>query len=142
MSLPYRKNASIIAQKKSKFLFVKKPRIHHAWQFPQGGVEHGETFFQAALREFIEELGTDKIKIYGQEVGIFYYDWPSEIEISENLKKFRGQEVHFFRADFFGTESDINLDYNELEKWQWVTKNELADLIESPEYLAKIQKII
>jgi putative (di)nucleoside polyphosphate hydrolase len=27
------------------------------WQFPQGGVEPGETYEQAALREAVEEMG-------------------------------------------------------------------------------------
>ncbi len=141
MSKPFRKNASIIARENGKFLLVKKPRTRHAWQFPQGGVEADETFEEAAQREFEEELGTDKIKIL-KEASVFFYEWSNEAEIDPRLKKFRGQEVHLFLADFFGGDSEIKLDRNELAEWRWVDAAELNELIESPEYLKKILEII
>ena len=138
---PFRKNASIILRKNRKFLLVRKPRARHAWQFPQGGVEMGETFEKAARREFAEELGIKKIKILG-EAGVYFYDWPEGVEIGEELKKFRGQEVHLFLADFLGRDEEIQLDRNELAEWRWVNAAELKELIESSEYLRKILKII
>ncbi|MFH0834233.1 MAG: NUDIX domain-containing protein [Patescibacteria group bacterium] len=139
---PFRKNASIIARKNGKFLLVKKPRDRHAWQFPQGGVETGETFLEAARREFLEEIGTDKIEIIGGERGIHFYDWPTTIEIDARLKKFRGQEVHIFVVNFLADDAEIILDKNELESWKWVDRAELAEKIESREYLAKVLAII
>ncbi|KAI9347139.1 hypothetical protein BD770DRAFT_289075, partial [Pilaira anomala] len=41
------------------YLLVKKPRKSHAWQFPQGGQDEGETGTEAALRELREECGSD-----------------------------------------------------------------------------------
>jgi len=140
--LHYRLNGSIIACKNNKYLLVKKPRIHHAWQFPQGGVEIGENCREAALREFKEETGANQIKISKDESVIYKYDWPNNIKVNENLKKFRGQEVHIFLAEFIGNDSDIFLEKNELEKWRWVSKTELEKLIESPEYLKIILKLI
>ena len=139
---PFRKNSSIIACKNEKFLLVKKPRERHAWQFPQGGVETGESFLNAARREFSEEIGTKKIKILGGERGIYFYDWPAKIQVGEHLKKFRGQEVHFFLAEFLAKDAEISLDKNEIAKWRWATRNELCQLIESKNYLAKILEII
>lgn len=141
MVLPYRLNASIIARKDSKYLLVKKPRDKHAWQFPQGGMEAGESFQEAALREFREEIGTDKISIIGSERTIHHYDWHEKIK-DERLRLFRGQEVHLFLADFLGEDSDISLDKNELAEWRWVSTDELSELIESPEYLKIILEII
>lgn len=138
----FRKNASIIARRDDKFLLVRKPRDHHAWQFPQGGVEANENFLEAAQREFLEEIGTDKIEIVGDESGIYFYDWPTTIEVEESLRKFRGQEVHIFLAEFLANDTEIVLDKNELTEWRWVAHDELAELIESPEYLAKILEII
>ncbi len=141
MPKPFRKNASIIPCKNGKFLLVKKPRTHHAWQFPQGGVEKEESFEEAARREFVEELGTDKIKIL-REAGIYFYDWSNKTKIDPRLKKFRGQEVHLFFAEFFGEDIEIKLDQNELSEWQWVDTEQLKKLIESPKYLEKILEII
>ena len=137
-----RKNASVIARKNGKFLLVRKPRAHHAWQFPQGGVESGETFLDAARREFLEEVGTARIEIVGDERAIYFYDWPKNVELDPRLRKFRGQEVHFFVADFLAEDAEIILDKNELAEWRWVARDELAKLVESPEYLAQILKII
>lgn len=139
---PFRQNASIIAHKNGKFLLVKKPRDRHAWQLPQGGVEPGETFLEAACREFLEEIGTDKIEVIGEERGIHLYDWPTEIEIRAELKKFRGQEVHIFLAEFLAEDIEISLDENELAEWCWASTAKLETLIESPDYLAKILEII
>jgi len=138
---PLRQNASIIALKNGKFLLVKKPREHHAWQFPQGGVEAGESFEEAALREFEEELGCSELENL-REAGVYSYEWPENIELDERLKEFRGQEVHLFLADFTGDDADIQLDTNELEEWKWVNAEELKKLIESSKYLDKIFEII
>lgn len=137
----FRPNASIIARRDGKFLLVRKPRIHHVWQFPQGGVESGESFLEAAQREFAEEVGTDQIKILGER-GVHFYDWPDNIELDPRLQKFRGQEVHIFLADFLADDTAIQLDQDEVVEWKWVDRSELQDLIESPEYLAKILAIL
>jgi len=138
----FRKNVSIIARRGEKFLLVRKPRTHHAWQFPQGGVETGESFLDAARREFLEEVGTSKIEIIDGEREIYFYDWPKNVELDPRLQEFRGQEVHFFVAEFLANNAEILLDRNELAEWRWVAHNELAELVESPEYLAAILKII
>lgn len=142
MEKPYRLNASVIVRQNGKYLLVKKPRERHAWQFPQGGVEEGEDFRATALREFTEELGTDQIEILGEERAVYHYDWPEDEELSDYLKEFRGQELHIFLADFSGEESDIRLDTAELAEYRWVGLEELAKLLESPDYLKTVQTII
>ena len=138
---PFRQNASIIAKRDGKFLLVRKPRDHHAWQFPQGGVEAYENFAEAALREFTEEVGCSKLEDL-KEVGVYSYDWPENLEVDARLREFRGQEVHLFRADFLGEDSEIKLEEKELAEWRWVNADDLQKLIESPAYLAKILEII
>lgn len=142
MPKPYRQNASIIARRGNQYLLVKKPRQHHAWQFPQGGVEAGENPLEAAKREFEEELGTAKIKILGDERAIYHYDWPDNIELNEKLKNYRGQAVHIYFANFIGEDREIKLDESELESWSWVKIKDLKKLIESPEYLQTILTVI
>ena len=54
--------AGVIARKDEKFVLVRHTReawgdAHRYWSFPGGGVEHGEEFEEAAVREFKEETG-------------------------------------------------------------------------------------
>jgi putative (di)nucleoside polyphosphate hydrolase len=142
MPKPYRQNASIIARQGNRYLLVKKPRLHHAWQFPQGGVEAGESPLEAAKREFLEEVGIDKIKILGDERAIYQYNWPRNIEVSEKLKSYRGQTVHIYLADFLADDLDIELDKSELSDWCWVKIEDLGKLIESPKYLRAVLAVI
>jgi len=47
----YRPNVGIILANPRNEVFWGK-RVHqHAWQFPQGGIKHGETPLQAMYRE-------------------------------------------------------------------------------------------
>ena len=41
----------------------------HAWQFPQGGVDAGETPVEAACRELEEEVGTTKALLLRESGG-------------------------------------------------------------------------
>lgn len=141
MELPYRENASIIAQQNGKYLLVRKPRKHHAWQFPQGGREAGETYAETALREFTEELGCSKVEIL-REAGIYQYDFPAELKQDPHYKSYRGQTVHLFLGNFIGEESEIQVDGKEIVEARFVTPEELPNLIESPAYLKIIQSII
>lgn len=60
------------------YLLVQKPRKHHAWQFPQGGQDKGETASDAALRELKEECGSDlKVKLIDDTpIGQYMYKFP------------------------------------------------------------------
>jgi 8-oxo-dGTP pyrophosphatase MutT (NUDIX family) len=71
----------------SLYLLVKKPRKYHAWQFPQGGQEPGESAAEAALRELKEECGSDLksrlIDIYSP-VGTYQYKFPPKFNRWDN----------------------------------------------------------
>ncbi|KAI9319288.1 hypothetical protein BX666DRAFT_1924704, partial [Dichotomocladium elegans] len=60
------------------YLLVRKPRKHHAWQFPQGGIEPGERVSEAALREMREECG-DALEarlLSTRPCGVYRYPFP------------------------------------------------------------------
>ena len=53
----YRPNVGIVLfNGKGQVLWARRAR-HDGWQFPQGGIEQGETVEQAAYRELFEEVG-------------------------------------------------------------------------------------
>ncbi|KAI9280049.1 hypothetical protein BY458DRAFT_553465 [Sporodiniella umbellata] len=61
------------------YLVVKKPRRHHAWQFPQGGQEENETASEGALRELKEECGSElSVRLLDtcKPIGIYQYRFP------------------------------------------------------------------
>ena len=53
----YRPNVGIILANCRNEVFWGKRVNQHAWQFPQGGIKHGETPQQAMYRELEEEVG-------------------------------------------------------------------------------------
>ena len=63
--LPYRTGVGMMLLNRTGEVFVGQ-RIDttmEAWQLPQGGVDDGEDFETAALRELEEEIGTANIDI-------------------------------------------------------------------------------
>jgi len=61
------------------------------WQMPQGGIDKGETPKQAALRELMEETGTDKAEIIGEMDDWVTYDLPPHLIGVAFHGKYKGQ---------------------------------------------------
>ena len=53
----FRPNVGIILLNQRNQVFWGKRIRTHSWQFPQGGIKHGETPEQAMYRELHEEVG-------------------------------------------------------------------------------------
>jgi len=122
--------------KEAKYLIVKKPRKHNAWQFPQGGVDKGETGRQAAIRELNEECGsTLSVKIKGERpVGEYSYFFPSGFD--RHRPGLLGAHVSFYKADFI--DGQVEVDGEEIIDHAWVTKSEFEDYFED-KYLHTVQ---
>lgn len=103
-----------------------------AWQMPQGGIDKGEEPEAAALRELLEETGTDKAEIIRESTHWYNYDLPKEI-VGKALKgKYKGQTQRWFLMRFTGEDSDIDIaadDHQEFSAWRWADIDELEHLI-------------
>lgn len=104
-----------------------------AWQMPQGGVDEGEDIETAAMRELLEEIGTDKAEIIRIHPETIKYDIPDDVRARISWgKKYRGQEQTWVALRFTGNESDIKLDawdHPEFGRYQWVALEQVPKLI-------------
>jgi N-acetylglucosaminyldiphosphoundecaprenol N-acetyl-beta-D-mannosaminyltransferase len=133
-TLEYRKNAvGVIINNQKEVLIVCRNRetsnatkdLH--WQFPQGGIECGESPEQGIIREMHEELGTDKFEVLGECSKTYAYDWYHFFRpLLWDTREYRGQKQHIFYLRFTGEDSDFHLDEREIISPKWVKPNELA----------------
>jgi putative (di)nucleoside polyphosphate hydrolase len=121
----YRLNVGLIViNDKGKLLLCKRKNID-SWQFPQGGIDFGESPLKASRRELYEEVGIENgdIKLISSTNEWFKYDVPHEKRKNHFLKKsFKGQKQKWF---MFKLISDATIHFNndpgnEFVDFKWV----------------------
>lgn len=134
--LPYRPCAGIMLANTGGKIFVGQ-RIDHqigeAWQMPQGGIDKDEDARTAAIRELTEETGVaaDLVDIIAQSSEEHYYDLPDDLVGKVWGGKYRGQRQTWFLMRFKGVDTDIDIatEHQEFSRWQWVSPDQLPQLI-------------
>lgn len=120
----YRPNvASVIINKDNKILWAKRVDEDN-WQFPQGGIQKGETPEQAMYREVYEEVGLKKnsFEILGRSADWLKYDVPEKFIKTYWQGRYKGQKQIWFLLKFIGSDDLINLnlhDSPEFDDWKW-----------------------
>ena len=131
--LPYRPCVGIMLFNRDGKVFVGKriDQTVEGWQMPQGGIDKGETPRQAALRELLEEVGTDQAEIIAEMDDWVTYDLPAHLVGVAFKGKYRGQRQKWFALRFTGQDSEIDLTAHEPEfsSFQWVSLDALPELI-------------
>lgn len=128
----YRLNAGIVVfNKQGKVLICRRKGWPDAWQFPQGGIDEGETAQEAAVRELREETSLTGLKLIKTlEFGV-RYDFPPEIakNLCYDKKRYAGQEVYWSLFYFDGDDSEIDLNTAEPEfdAFRWADFEEAVD---------------
>lgn len=120
----YRPNVGIILANSKNQVFWGKRIRQHAWQFPQGGIQHGETPEQAMYRELQEEIGLQSchVQILGRTREWIRYDVPQHWVKREWRGNYRGQKQIWFLLKLVGRDSDVSLrssQHPEFDAWRW-----------------------
>lgn len=95
----YRPNVAAIIlsseyPKKCEFMLSRRNGMKRGWQFPQGGIDEGESTVDALLRELKEEIGTNDVEILAEYPEWITYDFPKSAK--GKLYPYRGQTQKYY----------------------------------------------
>jgi putative (di)nucleoside polyphosphate hydrolase len=102
------------------------------WQFPQGGIDAGESALDAAVRELREETGVVSARLLDQTRDWIGYEFPPEHQGSKIAKGWRGQKQLWFAFAFEGEDAEIDLSAHgevEFDAWRWASLEEALDQV-------------
>jgi putative (di)nucleoside polyphosphate hydrolase len=110
--------AAILRNSEGEILICERVNPRGAWQFPQGGVDEGETVEQAIVRELWEEIGivAEDFRIVEKRTG-YTYMFPGGRKRGHD-----GKEQTYFLCDFLARNSAISVDteHPEFRDWRWI----------------------
>lgn len=122
----YRPNVGIvICNQKGQVLWAKRYG-QNSWQFPQGGINDGETPEQAMYRELFEEVGLAKkdVKILYASKQWLRYKLPKRLLRYDSKPVCIGQKQRWFLLQLVCDENDIDMNCTkspEFDGWRWVS---------------------
>tara|TARA_B100001996_G_C18406902_1_gene495265 strand:+ start:202 stop:681 length:480 start_codon:yes stop_codon:yes gene_type:complete len=132
-NLPLRDGVGIVVLNEKNKIFVAK-RIDNPknfWQMPQGGVDKGENYLSAALRELEEETSIKSVSVIKEIDGYTTYDLPVHLLGVIWKGRFKGQKQKWFVMKFYGNNNEINLKTKKPEflDWKWTDLENITDTV-------------
>ena len=108
------------------FLGNRNDYKNDIWQFPQGGIDEGESPKEALLRELKEEIGTNEVEIIASHPKWFSYDFPTKT--TGKLYPFDGQRQKYFLVKL-KKGAKINLDTSspEFKEYKFVNFEDVLE---------------
>jgi putative (di)nucleoside polyphosphate hydrolase len=121
----FRENVGIILANDGGKLLLAGRIGNRGWQFPQGGVLHGESPEQAMFRELNEEVGlcAADVEILGTTRDWLRYRLPEKFIRRGSRPLCIGQKQRWFILRLLGEEDRLRLDQSEspeFDRWRWV----------------------
>jgi len=129
----YRPNVAAVIVSSSypqekKVFVAERSDISGMWQFPQGGIDEGETPEEALFRELEEEIGTAEIEVIGEYFEWISYDFPKHI--AKKMYPYSGQTQRYFLVRL-KDETLVNLetDHPEFKDHKYIEVDSVLDLV-------------
>ncbi|SHI23210.1 RNA pyrophosphohydrolase [Ferrimonas marina] len=122
----FRANVGIIICNRQGQVLWARRYGQHSWQFPQGGVNEGESPEQAMYRELFEEVGLKRedVRILARSRSWLRYRLPKRLVRQDSKPVCIGQKQKWFLLQLTGAESRIDLaasGHPEFDDWRWVS---------------------
>jgi putative (di)nucleoside polyphosphate hydrolase len=120
----FRPNVGIVLLNHRNQVFWGKRIRTHSWQFPQGGIDRGESPEQAMYRELREEVGLlpDHVRILARTREWLRYEVPDRYIRRDARGHYKGQKQIWFLLQLTGHDWDLNLrasSHPEFDAWRW-----------------------
>lgn len=114
--------ALLLVDSADKLLVCERHKAAGAWQFPQGGVDSGESVEEALEREVLEEIGLppESYEVIRSQGG-YRYEFPPEVRAAKK-GDWEGQEQTYFLCRLREGAPPINVDQKpkEFQDHQWI----------------------
>jgi len=121
----FRANVGIVLMQHDGRLFIGRRSGGKGWQFPQGGMRHGEQAEAALFRELHEEIGlaAADVQILGQTRGWLRYRLPERFVRRDSMPVCVGQKQSWFLLRLKRPDTAFRFDVTgepEFDRWRWV----------------------
>lgn len=120
----FRPNVGIILLNRKHQVFWGKRVRSWSWQFPQGGIERGESPQEAMYRELHEEVGLkpEHVRIVARTQDWLRYEVPDKYIRRDARGRYRGQKQIWYLLELVAQDWKLNLratDHPEFDAWRW-----------------------
>jgi putative (di)nucleoside polyphosphate hydrolase len=116
----------VLANDRGQVLWARRVGGRDAWQFPQGGINAGESPEEALYRELHEEVGLlpQQVEVLGATRGWLRYRLPKRFIRKGQNPVCIGQKQKWFLLRMLEDDKAVKLDLNakpEFDYWRWVS---------------------
>ncbi|MDD2828542.1 MAG: RNA pyrophosphohydrolase [Sulfuricurvum sp.] len=129
----YRPNVAAVivssAYPEKKEIFIaERNDLNAIWQFPQGGIDEGESSEEALFRELKEEIGTKKVEIIAEYPEWISYDFPTHI--ATKMAPYAGQKQRYYLVRLKdNAKIDLETEHPEFSAYRFVEVDSLFNHI-------------
>ncbi len=111
-----------------EIFIASRTDVENAWQFPQGGIDEGETAKEALYRELEEEIGTREIEIIAEYPKWVSYEFPAAI--AKKMYPYDGQIQKYYLVKLKkGAKINIETEIPEFSEYKFVPTKNIYDYI-------------